>query len=329
MTIRDIRELKQDARDALAQSPNQRDMVVVYTAVLVGASVLLNAADYFLAEMISGTGGLGNLSTRSVLSTLQTMLPIVQMMLLLGWNAGYSIAVLKLSRREYVDRRTLKEGFSLFWPMLRAMVLEYLIYFSLVMLSSWLSMQIYLLSPWAKDLMTVLEPVLPSILSSTMPVLEDALLIQAMDAMLPMVILFGVLYMLLAIPVSYRLRMSTFCLIDAPRKGAMHAMRTSRRIMRGNCRKLFKLDLSMWWYHGLLALASGIQMLPMFGVLPWSFDFSFYFCYGIYLAILSAVYVLLRNRVETTYAAAYETIREKPKETEQSNAVVLGNIFDM
>ncbi len=329
MTIRDIRELKQDAREALAQSQTQKDLVLVYTAVLILASILLNVADYFLAEMISGTGGLGNLGTRTMLSTVQTMLPIVQILVFLGWNAGYAMAILRISRRQHADRNTLKEGFSLFWPMLRAMLMEYLIYFSLVMMSFWLSMQIFVFTPWFDDLSAILEPMLPSMLSTTTPVLEEAVMLQAMEAMLPMVIIFGILYMVLSVPVTYRLRMSTFCLLDAPRKGAMNAMRTSRRIMRGNCMKLFKLDLSLWYYHGLLALASIIQMLPMTGILPWSFDASFYGCFAVYLVMLFAIYVLLRNRVELTYAAAYETIREKPKEPQQSNAVVLGNIFDM
>ena len=35
--------------------------------------------------------------------------------------------------------------------------------------------------------------------------------------------------------------------------------------------------------------------------------------------------MLLRSRVELTYLAAYEKLREKPK----SSGVVLGNIFDM
>lgn len=325
MTIRNISGLKQDARQALQSCGSQRQIAYVYTAVLVGLSLLLTAGDYILTELISGTGGLGNLGTRSILSSMQTMLPILQMLILLGWNAGYYTAVLKIIRREQADSSTLNSGFSLFWPMLRALLLESLIYFSLTMLSFYVSIQLYMFTPWARELMAVMEPVLPGILSSTTPVMEEALLMSALEAMLPMVLIFGVLYFALSIPVSYRLRMSTFCLIDAPRAGAMNAMRTSRRIMRRNCFKLFKLDLSFWWYHGLVALASFIQMLPLIYVSPLGFDATYYICYGMYLAIIFVVYVLLRNRVETTYAAAYEDLREKPQE----NAVVLGNIFDM
>lgn len=325
MTIRDTSALKRDARDALGQCGAQRSIALVYSSVLVGLSLVLTVADYFLTEMISDTGGLGNLGTRSILSTVQSMLPILQMLLLLGWNAGYSIAILKISRREPANPNTLKSGFSLFFPLLRAMLLEAMIYFGLCMLSFYVSMQIYMFTPWAQDLVTILEPVLPSILSTATPVLDDAVLLPALEAMLPMLLIFCVLYTVVSVPVSYRLRFSTFCLIDAPRAGAINAMRTSRRIMRRNCFQLFKLDLSFWWYHGLLAAASIIQMLPLLGVLPWEFDAAYYICYGVYLAVVFTAYLLLRNRVEASYAAAYETLREKPKDT----AVVLGNIFDM
>lgn len=327
MTIRDISGLKQDARQALDACSGQKQTVFVYTAVLVGLSLALSAADFILTEMISGTGGLGNLGTQTILSTLQAMLPIVQLLLLLGWNAGYAVAVLRITRRQHADHRTLTEGYSLFWQMLRAMLLEGMVYFTLTMLSFYLSMQIYMFTPWARELAILLEPALPGILSTGTLVLDDALFVPAMKLMAPMLLIFSLVYFAFSIPVSYRFRMSTFCLIDAPQAGALNALRTSRRIMRRNCFQLFKLDLSFWWYHGLMALATGIQMLPLTNLIPLDFDLVFYLCYGAYLALISLVYVFLRNRVEVAYAAAYETLREKPKEPQ--NQVVLGNIFDM
>lgn len=327
MTIRDFSSLKQESREALDRCGGQKRLALVYTGGLVGLSLLLTVLDSLLADRISGTGGLGNLGTRSLLSTLQTMLPILQMLVMLGWNAGYTISVLKILRREPVGDRTLLSGFSLFFPMLRAMLLEGLLFFNIAFLSFFVSMQIYLFTPWAEELMAVMEPMVPSILEGTAPVvMEDAMLLGAMDAMLPMVLLFGGLYLVLSVPVSYMLRFSTFCLVDAPRSGAIRAMAASRRMLRGNLFRLFRLDLRFWWYHGLLAIASLIQMLPLMGILlPQGFDITYYVCYGVYLAIIFAVYAFARNRVECTYAAAYDSLREKPKE----NAVVLGNIFDM
>lgn len=327
MTIPEISVLKAESRRGLDQSVHQQNIALVYSAGLVGSAVLVLILDYFLSEMISGTGGLGNLGTRTILSTLQSMLPILQMLVLLGWNAGYALSVLQMIRRQQPDRNTLASGFSLFFPMLRCMLLEGILYFNLVIISFFLSVQIYSFTPWAKELMQLLEPVLPAMMEDpTQVVLDAAVLYPGMQKLLPMVLIFAALYLVLALPVSYRLRFSTFCLVDAPRGGAMRAMHTSRMMLRRNCWKLFRIDLHFWWYHGLLAIASLIQMLPLMGfVLPVGFDATYYLCYGIYLAVVFALYVLARNRVEGTYAAAYEALREKPKE----NAVVLGNIFDM
>ena len=327
MTIPEISVLKAESRRGLDQSVHQQNIALVYSAGLVGSAVLVLILDYFLSEMISGTGGLGNLGTRTILSTLQSMLPILQMLVLLGWNAGYALSVLQMIRRQQPDRNTLASGFSLFFPMLRCMLLEGILYFNLAIISFFLSVQIYSFTPWAKELMQLLEPVLPAMMEDpTQVVLDAAVLYPGMQKLLPMVLIFAALYLVLALPVSYRLRFSTFCLVDAPRGGAMRAMHTSRMMLRRNCWKLFRIDLHFWWYHGLLAIASLIQMLPLMGfVLPVGFDATYYLCYGIYLAVVFALYVLARNRVEGTYAAAYEALREKPKE----NAVVLGNIFDM
>ena len=60
--------------------------------------------------------------------------------------------------------------------------------------------------------------------------------------------------------------------------------------------------------------------------LPWSGDVSYFLFYGLYLAATLALVYFLRNRVDVTYALAYEALRPKEKET---SGVVLGNIFNM
>ena len=104
MTIRDISALKADSREALDRCGSQKQIVLLHTVGLVGSSLLLAVLSEILSRMISGTGGLSNLGTRSILSTLQSMLPILQTLLLIGWNAGYAMAMLKISRREPADR---------------------------------------------------------------------------------------------------------------------------------------------------------------------------------------------------------------------------------
>ena len=327
MTFPNFPELKQKSQDALDRCGNQKTLALIYAGGLVGSALLLTVLDFILSEMIEGTGGLRNLGTRTILSTLQTMLPILQTLALLGWNAGYTMVVLNIIRGRYADHRTLISGFNLFFPMLRAMLLEGLLYFNLMIISLFLSVQIYSFTPWAKELILTLEPMLPAMMENpSQMILDEATLMAALWDMLPMVLIFGILYLLLFLPISYRLRFSTYCLMDAPRAGALRAMAASRRLLRKKCFRLFLIDLRYWWYHGLLAIASLLPMLPLMGFqLPMGFDVTYYLCYGAYLVISFALYLLAMNRVECTYAAAYQALLEPPKE----NTVILGNIFDM
>ena len=135
----------------------------------------------------------------------------------------------------------------------------------------------------------------------------------------------------MGIPLFYNYRMVNYVIIDKPALGAMAALRESKQMMRGNRIALFKLDLSFWWYYLAMLLATtvayGDMILAMLGVsLPgpemlWYFGF-----YVAYLGVLLAIYVLLRSRVEVTYALAYDAVKPEEK---QDNGVVLGNIFRM
>ena len=325
--IRDIPALKREGYGALADCGGQKKLAAVYAGGLVALPLVLTVLDLILAHMISGTGGLSNLGTRTILSSLQTMLPILQTLVMLGWNAGYTMAMMRILRRQHTDYTTLGSGFSLFFPMLRILLLEGFLYFNILIISGFLSVQLYSFTPWAREMAELLQPYLSAMMEDpTAVVLEDAVLVPVLVDMIPWGLLFAAMYGGLAIPLSYRLRMRHYCLIDAPRAGALRAMAMSRKIMRRNCWKLFRLDLSFWWYHGLLLAASLIPMLPLLGFsLPLGEDATYYLCYGIYLLVEFVVVALLCNRVEASYAAAYEDLREKPKE----NAVVLGNIFDM
>ena len=67
----------------------------------------------------------------------------------------------------------------------------------------------------------------------------------------------------LAIPVLFRLRMVRFVIIDKPGIGAMAALRESRKMMKGNCLKLFKLDVRLWLYYAGSLAASILSHRPL------------------------------------------------------------------
>ena len=101
-------------------------------------------------------------------------------------------------------------------------------------------------------------------------------------------------------------------------------------MMKGNCMALFRLDLHLWWYYALSALAATVAyadtLAALLGIsLPVSADVAYYLSFGVYLVAQAALYYFLSNRIKVTYALAYEQIAPKPQE----NSVVLGNIFQM
>lgn len=332
MDIRNIREIKQAARQRLGNAQAEKKIVLIYTGLVLGLSVLTVVVSYVLGLQISNFSGLGNLGTRSFLSTVQTILPLVQSALVMCLDLGYVAAMLRISRGQYASPNTLRLGFDRFWPLLRMTLLQSLLYIGLGIAAAYLATMIFLITPLSADTVEILMPLVSdtSVLNGAIQ-LDDAAYYQLISSMLPALGIFVVIYCALCAPISYQYRMANYVLIDRPGIGAMAALRESRNMMRGNRRHLFKLDLSLWWYHLSIAVAGLVcnadYWLPMAGVtLPWSEEVSYFGFYAIYLVLEFAIYYFLRNRAEVTFATAYEAV--KPEEKKDSG-VVLGNIFQM
>lgn len=328
MNLRDIRELKQTAARRLDSASEVRKIVLIYAGITVGASLLVTVVSYVLGLQMSQTGGLGSMGIRSILSTVQTMLPILQTLALMCLDLGYLSAMLRIGRGQYTSARTLKAGVQRFWTMVRCTLLKSMVYMFLAMLSFYLATLLFVLSPLSEQAM---EMLLPAVEAADMGYLmEAAAYLTLMGSLLPLFILYAVLMAVLVIPVSYRLRMANYVLLDKPGLGARAVLRESKKLMTKNCFALFKLDLSLWWYHALTALSVAVcygdSILSLMGIsLPWSAEFGYFLFYGLYLVMLFAITCLLRSRVEVTYALAYDAIRPE----ENSDGVVLGNIFTM
>lgn len=326
MDIRNANELKSSAARALKRGREPQKLVTFYAAGLVTVAAVVTLLNFWLNKQIALTGGLGNMGTRSILSTVQAILPMVQSVVALGLEFGYLYGMLRIARGQYADHTDLKMGFRQFFPILRLTLLQGMIFGGIAVGVFYLSMQIFILTPWAKPLAELLLPFVTAGNTN----LDEATVLQAGEMMIPMFIMFGVIYLAVVIPLAYRFRMANYALMDAPRAGAIAALRESRKMMQGNCVHLLKLDISLWWFYLLdvlvTALCYGDLILPMLGIeLPFSSSVSTYVFYGLYLAALFAVSYFLRNSVETTYIMAYEAIHEK----KEDSGVVLGNIFDM
>lgn len=332
MDIRNTRALKTFAAERVSGAPMEKKIVLIYGGLTVGLAFLATVLRYVLGLQIDQLGGLSNLGSRTMLSTIQSMLPLVTSLAVMCIELGYVSAMLRIARGQYASPNGLRLGFARFWPLLRCSVIQGLIYAGLVIAAMYLASMIFVMSPWGQPFMEAITPMMAqtSLLDPQLT-LDDAAVMQLLPTMLPMFLMLIVIACLLVIPVSFRFRMADYVIIDKPGMGAMAALRESRKMMRGNCLKLLKLDLSYWWYFVVLFVISCIgnldQWLPLFGIaLPMSADVAFFLFYAVYLGLQLGVYYFLRNRIEVTYALVYDSVKpEEPKET----GVVLGNIFQM
>lgn len=332
MDIRNTKELCAFAGQRLEGAPKARQIVGIYGLIAIASAALVTIVNYVLGQQISRLGGLGNMGTRSMLSSLQTVLPLVQTMVLLCLEVGYISAMLRVSRGQYASPNGLRLGFDRFWTLLRCTLLSSIIYAGVGIGAMYLSVYIFMLTPLSNPVLEILEPIVSqtSILDSGI-VLDDAVYAQVMSSAVPMFVICAIVGVLLVGPIFYGYRMIHYILIDKPGMGAMAILRESRNMMRGKRLSLLKLDLRLWWYHAAMLAAAvlcyGDVIAAMVGIpLPWNEDVSYFLFFGLYLAAQFAVYYFLRNRVEVAYALAYESIKPEEK---KDDGVVLGNIFQM
>ena len=311
MPISNRRFLQQTAAERLRSAPNGGTLVLLFAGVDAGLSLAAGIVSMILDNQIAGTGGLSGMQLRSVLSTVQTLLNILTMTLLPFWSLGYTSVALKLSRSETAKEKDLLNGFFRFGPALRLMLLRSVIGFAIAFASIQIASIAFSATPWAAPFYEQME----IFLSGTM---DEAAMEALTESMIPLLIIAGILFTIAMIPVTYRLRMAEFRLMDEPKCGALLAMLQSNRMMRGNCVGLFKLDLHFWWYYLanilVAALCYGDYLLPLVGInLPINPEVSFVLFYVVALGAQVLLYWRCRNQVECTYAVAYDALQNAPE----------------
>ena len=332
MDLRNLREINRVSEQRLNQSPSQRKIVMIYGALTLGLMLLVTVVNYVLGLQIDNFGGLSNLGKRTMLSSVQTMLPIVQSLVLMCLDLGYVAAMLRIARGMYSSPQTLRLGFDRFWLMLRCGIFKGLIMTGAMLVCMYLGIMIFMATPFSKATVEIVAPLVSQVsLLDTELVIDDATYMLLVKSMVPAFAICGVLMLVLGGPVYYNFRMVNYIIIDKPATGAMMALRESKKMMKGHRLQLLKLDISLWWYYMptlvVMLLCYGDVLLPMLGVhLPVSETVAFFGFYVLYLAASFGIHFFLRNRVEVCYALAYEAVKPEEK---QDKGVVLGNIFQM
>ncbi len=322
MDFKNRRAIHQTAADALNRAGEEgKRLFLCYSGTITALSMLSLVISYVLDLRIAETGGLSNMGLRSVLSTVQYILPIAQIIVSTCLGFSYQQNVLSMARGQGADYRTLPQGFRHFFLLVRLALLQGLIYFAVGFVAMQLSSIIFAFTPFAQAYYEAVQPLVDSMsVLGTVPALDEATTNAILQACMPAVWIFMGVYLLLFVPVYFRYRMSMFCLADEPRMGAFLAMHKSRLMLRKRCFDLLKLDLTMWWFYALQVLISLVlysdMLLPILGIqLPWSQNASAYLFNGFAVLLQFAVYYFTLNRVNVTYAVAYDALQQ-PREPE-------------
>ena len=332
MNLRNTREIKEFASRRLEESPSQKKIVLIYIGIALGLTALVTVLDHVLGLQIDNFGGLSNLGKKTMLSSLQSMLPFAQSILTMCLDVGYVAAMLRIARGMYTSPQTLRLGFDRFWVLMRCAVVKGLIFTGVTFISMYAGIMIFMMTPFADSAVELITPLVSqtSVLDSAV-MIDDATYAQLVRSMAPCFAIGGVMLLILGGPIFYSFRMVNYVIIDKPAMGAFRALKESKKMMRGNRLQLLKLDVSLWWYYLATAAAMlicyGDMLLPMVGVeLPMSENAAYFGFYGLYMAASFGIHYFLRNRAEVSYALAYDAVKPEEK---QSDGVVLGNIFQM
>lgn len=311
MAFPDIQSAKRTAAQHVAEAPNARRLILIHAGIPLALALVLTFLNYLLSRQIADTGGLGGLGMRSVLETLQSMLQIVSSVFSIFWASGYVRVLLLWTRGKRTYDGDLLEGFRRWGAVLRSALLQAVIYLAVSILAIQISSFVFAATPLAKGMTQLVEQMLQD--PSYMP--TDAQLLDAVRPYLPFLLVTLAVFVL---PVAYRLRLMDFALMDAPEKGAFHALQMSLFATRRNCLKLVKLDFSFWWYY-LLELVIGLVyygdvLLELMGVdVGLSSEVLLFAACIIGLLLQLGLYVWRRNQVMTTYALVYENLKYVPE----------------
>ncbi len=311
-------QLRSRAQSSLERAHKPSQVILLHTGVILLLSLLLTGVDYMLDQQIGTTGGLSGMGTRSILVTVQSLLRLVQALVLPFWQIGYTYYTLRVARGQTAGFPDLTEGFRRFGPVLRLKALMAGMAFLLMLISAYASSFLFMMTPWAAPMMLEMEQLAASTMNEQ--ALLETFTAMAQEAMVPIMIIFGLCFLAGAIFLFFRFRLAELWLMDHPEDGALRSLRASKDLMRGNWKAMLRIDLNFWWFYLLdllvTVLCYGDLILDALGMEMTTDAFGSYllfFC--LYVWAQMALYWWKRNEVSVTYAHAYlSLLPEEPTE---------------
>lgn len=306
-------DLHRQAQERLQQASAPKRLVLMHTLVALGSTLLIAGLNILFQLMIADTGGLSGVGTRSILATAQTILETVVMIALPFWQMSLSFLALCWARNIHVGTDDLLQGFRRFGPVLVFQILYGLVFvilgFAVLNLASTIFMMTPLSAPFLEEFSPLMDP------AATAEQIEAFFapekIMGMADTMIPLFIIFGIVFMIAAIPVFYRLRLGEFAVMDGCTGGK--ALAHSFRATRKNWLPLVKLDLHFWWFYALILLCNivgnGDRLLPLLGItLPIGADAAYFLFFALGTALQILVLWQFQGQVITSYALLYNDL---------------------
>ncbi len=290
-----IPQLKKNAKNRMAQAGQlPRKLTFISVGISLVAAVAVGLVGVAVTNYQGGEG-LSGMGTATLLQAVEQSLNILLQLLSPFWTVGLVAALFAIANGQEASEKTLLQGFRRFGPFLRLYLLKALLIFALAIALYFPAVVIYSLTPWGMAFQTMLTQD-PEAFSD----IQTAR--QLLEAIWPMLVVYGLVLLGVMVPVLYRLRFAQYFLV-AGWKGAMLAMACSFRQTKGRVKDMLKLDLSFWWYYVadvLLLIVCYLDIiLGLFGIrLPMDAQTTYWICYAAYGLGHLALEIFARPNVE-------------------------------
>ncbi len=295
-------------------SYDPKKLVLLHTAVALGASLAVTLLGYVCDLLIAGTGGLSGMGMRSMLSTLQAILSNGLNFAFPFWNIGLIYCALRWNNENNATPKDLLQGFRRFGAVLGLQIITGILLLILGFALFQLSSMLFMLTPFSASFIALLEPMLQSggLQSETLP--SEETLMAMGESLLPLLIVFGALYLVVCVILFYRLRFARYALMEGT--GAIRAVIHSFRITKKQSLAVFRLDLSFWWFYLLqmltVAVSYGGFLLELYGCpLPMSPEASYLLFLGLSNVCQCALLWQCQSHVSATYCLAYRALSDR------------------
>ena len=285
-------------------------LIRVHSTIKVGAWLLLFALGY-LIKYLAPDGGLSNLNVHSLLFTAQVLLILVGLFLSPFWETGLSYISLDFIRGRRTMSKDLCEGFRCLKPLLGAMAFQGIQYVLLYFISRSATGVVLTLLPFSQAFYHDAETLLQN---PSTPLKGKMLIVAVVYG-----IVFVSLLLFLSLQVFFRYRITRPIILDDENISSMKASNQSRTLMKGKKKKLFQLDLSLWWFYipeflGILLPITVLLISSIEFQIPPHWETALWIAAALSLLLRLAVNYFAKATVCTYYAVFYDSLLNQDEE---------------